>query len=213
MPDLPNPWLEIPAADYEGHMGSPEVGQLQLLNQLLARAVAATRPECAAVLGVAAGNGLEHFDPTVTQRILGVDLNPAYLELARRRFPALAGRLELLCADLDAWDPAPSQFDLVSAALIFEYVNAARLLRQIRRALTPTGVLAVVLQLPSPGLPSVSKTRYASLEKLAPLFRHYTRAEFLALASAAGLVEQAGEVIPLPSGKEFYFGSFVLPQR
>ena len=29
-----NPWLEILPGDYEGHMGSPQVGQLQLLNAL-----------------------------------------------------------------------------------------------------------------------------------------------------------------------------------
>ncbi len=208
-PDHPNPWLEIPAADYEGHMGSPAVAQLQLLNRLLAQVIAAARPESAAVLGCTTGNGLEHFDPAVTRRILGLDLNPDYLRLARQRLAHLEDHLELLCADLNAWDPTPAQFDLVYAALVFEYLDAPRLLERIRAALKPAGLLAVVLQLPSPTLPSVTQTRYTSLEKLAPLFHHYTRAGFLALATAAGFLELSGEVIPLPSGKEFYFGKLV----
>ena len=33
---MKNPWLNIPVADYEGHMQSPEVGQLQVLSDLFA---------------------------------------------------------------------------------------------------------------------------------------------------------------------------------
>lgn len=34
-----NPWLSIPAADYESHMFSPDVIQAQLIAELLAEAV------------------------------------------------------------------------------------------------------------------------------------------------------------------------------
>ena len=31
-----NPWLDIPLADYEGHMASPEVAQAQMIGAALA---------------------------------------------------------------------------------------------------------------------------------------------------------------------------------
>jgi len=36
---MTNPWLQIPASDYEGHMGSPEVAQLTLLAQTFKEAL------------------------------------------------------------------------------------------------------------------------------------------------------------------------------
>jgi hypothetical protein len=93
-----NPWLEIPAGDYEGHMGSPQVGQLQMLNSLFKRVLAETHPAAMVVLGCATGNGFEHFDPAVTRYILGVDINPAYLAITRERYPALEACLDLKCA-------------------------------------------------------------------------------------------------------------------
>jgi SAM-dependent methyltransferase len=203
-----NPWLEIPAADYEGHMGSPQVGQLQMLSKRLGEVVASTRPEEAAVLGCTTGNGFEHFDPQVTRSLLGVDINREYLAIARQRFSGYGAGLELLGADLNEWGFGGRRFDLVHAALVFEYVDAARLLKQIAFGLKPAGTLSVVLQLPVEGLPSVSRTRYTSLEKLSPLFHHYQPDEFRALASHAGFEETQGEVHTLPSGKQFYFGMY-----
>jgi ubiquinone/menaquinone biosynthesis C-methylase UbiE len=206
--DNPNPWLKIPAADYEGHMGSPEVGQLQLLNRRLKQVIQATRPESAAVLGCTTGNGFEHFDPSVTRHILGIDINPDYLEVARQRFADYGNYLDLICADLNGWSFGERRFDLIHGALVFEYVDTNRLLQEIARGLKPEGVLSVVLQLPVEGLPSVSKTIYASLEKLAPIFQHYGTDEFRELASQSGLEETQGEVETLPSGKQFYFGCY-----
>jgi hypothetical protein len=72
-----NPWLSIPAADYEAHMASPEVGQLQFLNAVFKETLARQRPKSLLVPGCATGNGFEHIDFTVTRRIVAVDINPA----------------------------------------------------------------------------------------------------------------------------------------
>ncbi len=203
-----NPWLEISASDYEGHMSSPQVGQLQLLSQLFERVLAETRPESVAVLGCAAGNGFEHCNPAVTHFILGVDFNPAYLAIARQRYPAWGAQLELACADLHTDCYSGRQFDLIYAALVFEYVDAPVVLVHIRRALRPGGRLAVVLQFPVAGLPAVSPTPYKSLEKLASIMHLYQPAQFEALARQAGLERSSAETIRLPSGKEFFFGMY-----
>ncbi len=203
-----NPWLEIPAGDYEGHMGSPQVGQLQMLSQQFQRVLAEAQPAAVAVLGCATGNGFEHFDPAVTRCILGVDINPAYLEIARQRYPALEACLELECADLHTDCFGGRQFDLVYAGLVFEHVDAAAVLAHIYKALKPQGRLAVVLQMPNRGLSAVSHTPYKSLEKLAPSMHLFEKDQFIALTCRAGLQQEQGEIITLPSGKEFYYGIF-----
>jgi SAM-dependent methyltransferase len=207
-----NPWLEIPAGDYEGHMGSPQVGQLQMLSRLFKRVLADVRPVTVAVLGCATGNGFEHFDPSVTCQILGVDINPAYLEIARQRYGALLGaHLELKCADLHTDWAGGRQFDLVYAGLIFEHVDAAVVLAHIYRALKPQSRLAVVLQMPNRGLSAVSHTPYKSLEKLSPTMHLFEQNQFAALADNAGFDQAHGELITLPSGKDFFFGIYLIP--
>lgn len=203
-----NPWLEILVDDYEGHMGSPQVGQLQMLNRLFKRVLSETRPESVAVLGCATGNGFEHFDLAITHTILGVDINPSYLEVARQRYGALETHLELKCADLHTDCFSGRQFDLVHAGLVFEHVDVAIVLAHIYRALKPPGWLSVVLQMPNRGLTVVSQTPYKSLEKLAPTMHLFERDQFDDLARRAGFMEEAGEIITLPSSKEFFFGIY-----
>ncbi len=203
-----NPWLEIPVGDYEGHMGSPQVGQLQMLNRLFKQVLAERRPASVAVLGCATGNGFEHFDPAVTRYILGVDINPSYLEVTRQRYGGLGTRLELKCADLHSDCFGGQQFDLVYAGLVFEHVEAGMVLAHIYRALKPAGRLSVVLQMPNRGLTAVSPTPYKSLEKLAPGMHLFERSQFDGLARQAGFIEEAGEMFTLPSGKEFFFGIY-----
>src|SRR6266480_2551001 len=95
---MTNPWLSIPLADYEGHMGSAHVQQLHALSALFRRALDICAPDSVAVLGIAGGNGLEHLDLAMT-RIVGFDINATYLDEVRRRFGARPN-LELHCVDL-----------------------------------------------------------------------------------------------------------------
>lgn len=45
---MANPWLEVPLADYEGHMASPEIGQAQMLADELDLLVKRIGPQAAA---------------------------------------------------------------------------------------------------------------------------------------------------------------------
>jgi hypothetical protein len=98
---MANPWLSIPLEDYEGHMNSREVHQLDALSELFAEALACCRPQSVAVLGIAGGNGLDRIDRTITKRIVGLDVNPSYLEAVRHRYSS-SEDLELWCVDLAA---------------------------------------------------------------------------------------------------------------
>lgn len=200
---MSNPWLGIPVADYVGHMSSPEVGQHLVLNGLLRDALAGTRPRALLVLGCSTGNGLEHVDPSVTTRVVGVDINPAYLERLAARFPNPGFVLERRCVDLPAYAFEPGAFDLVHAALIFEYVEWPSLLPRVAGTLRPGGVLSVVLQAPTPAGPAVTPTGFTSLRALESVFRFVEPDALVAHAAALGLQPESRRTERLGSGKEF----------
>src|SRR5512140_3078201 len=122
---MPSPWLNIPLDDYEAHMRSAGVQQLDALSDLFADALTWCRPESVAILGIAGGNGLERIDAEITRRIVGLDVNPTYLEAVCRRFPAARG-LELHCVDLAEETPGQQPVQLVHAALVFEHAGVGR---------------------------------------------------------------------------------------
>ncbi len=97
---MKNPWLEIPLADYEGHMALPEVAQATLLADVFEKALRKHAPASVSILGCAGGNGFDRIDPQVTTRVVGIDINPAYIAIARDRFQRRLLGLELIVADL-----------------------------------------------------------------------------------------------------------------
>jgi hypothetical protein len=97
-PEEGDPWLRIPAEDYEAHMGA--IGQSATLRELFSRIYAERKPKRLAVLGCTTGSDLERVDPAVTETVVGVDINLAYLEIARRRLRALGRRLDLVHGDV-----------------------------------------------------------------------------------------------------------------
>lgn len=72
-------------------MRSPGVQQLGVLSNLFKKALLSYLPSSIGVLGVAGGNGFEHIDETVTQRVVGIDINEEYLGVVRRRYSTLKG--------------------------------------------------------------------------------------------------------------------------
>jgi cyclopropane fatty-acyl-phospholipid synthase-like methyltransferase len=198
-----NPWLDIPAGDYVGHMRSSEVAQYQVLNRLLRDALASIRPRAVLVLGCSMGNGLEHVDPRVTSRVVGVDINPVYLQQLVERFPHPAFALDVQCTDVAAYTFEPEVFDLVHAALVFEYVEWSALLPRVAGTLQPRGVLSVVLQLPSRESPAVTPTGFTSLRSLESIFRFVEPDVLVTDATALGLHLESRRTERLKSAKAF----------
>jgi len=202
-----NPWLALPLEDYEGHMGSTAVNQLRPLADLFGEALARLRPRSVALLGVAGGNGLGHVDSTLTTRVVGIDVNPAYLATTRQRFPDLRG-LELHCADLQHERLDLEPVALVHAALVFEHAGTGACLDNAVSLVSGGGHLSVVLQLPANGQPVVTPSAFASMETLAGDFTfvdpHHLR-RMLAQRELR-LTHQAR--LTLPSGKAFWSGYF-----
>jgi SAM-dependent methyltransferase len=195
------PWLKIPAEDYEGHMSSPQVGQLAALSDALAEACARSRPGRLLVIGCATGNGLERVDSRVTRRVVGIDVNPRYLELAQERLGDSCTGLELVCADVERHEFAPGSFDLIFAGLILEYVRPNRLLDRMADWIADDGRCSVVVQLPDTEHALVSETEFESLRALAPVMQLLTAPEVERLVTNAGMRILDQWKLLLPDGK------------
>lgn len=209
-----NPWLDISLADYERHMASPAVAQAPMIAGAFAELLGANRPRSVAVIGCAGGNGFERIDRTQTARVVGVDINAAFLAEARRRFDGAFDELELICGDVAA-DPDPLAFapvDLIFAALMFEYVDPRVVMPRLAARLKAGGRFAVLLQLPAVGMPAITPTSGARLAALAPLLRLMAPDTIKDAAVAAGLTSSGSLQINLPTGKNFQLLSFVFSE-
>ncbi len=204
-----NPWLQISAEDYEGHMSAPKVAQLQMLNKIFADVLNELHPQSIAVLGCTTGNGFEHLINKNIERIVGVDINPDYISICKNRFERSLPKLELICADLNKAEFPDLSFDLIHAALVFEYVKVELLLSKISRWLRPNGILSVVLQLPSETSSPVSETPYQSIKLLSPVINLIDPQEFRDKAKKCGLEEVKNYKIKLESGKSFSVNKYV----
>ncbi len=77
-------WLDTPLDIYERHVELPHVGQAEAIREILAEALARHSPGSLLYLGCAGGNGL---DVACGLRVLGLELNQKYVEVARTRYP------------------------------------------------------------------------------------------------------------------------------
>ncbi|NJD21341.1 MAG: class I SAM-dependent methyltransferase [Melioribacter sp.] len=198
-----NPWLKIPAEDYERHMSAPNVLQLQMLNKIFADVLNEFQPKSIAVLGCATGNGFEHLINKNIEQIVGIDVNQEYLAICKKRFEKKLPQLELVCADLNDAEFPNSSFDLIHAALVFEYVEVEPLLSKISHWLKSNGNLSVVLQLPNDASALVSETPYQSLKLLNSIMKLIEPEVFREKVRQYELNETRNYKIKLQSGKCF----------
>jgi len=205
---MPNPWLDIPLTDYERHMALPQVGQANLIADRLAALLATHRPSSLAIIGCAGGNGFERLAAFGLERVVGVDINPHYLEAARTRFASSLPGLELVTADIQSSAMLFEPVEFVYAALLFEYVDPMRAMISLRRHCRPGGVLATVIQLPHASLAAVSPSPYVSLHALGSTLRLVAADELRAHGEQAGFHYTACSTLVSPGGKEFALQTF-----
>jgi len=200
---MENPWLSIPLAEYEGHMALPEVGQAEMLAGELEFAVRQYSPNSVAVIGCAGGNGLDRLVESGIERIVGIDINPAYVQTVRRRFRSRIPGLELHVADIQSMLPQIAPVDLIFAALILEYVDVPMTMRSFQNLCAPDGALVVILQAASPNVEKTSPSPYKSIQLLAPAMRPLDQGDVQERAVAAGFSLASSRVVSLRSGKDF----------
>jgi SAM-dependent methyltransferase len=206
---MTNPWHRIPASDYEGHMGHPDVGQLSFLACTFQEAMNDGNATTIALLGCATGNGLEYVKPDRTKRVTAIDINDEYLNILRQRYEGHIPGLEVVEADLTVCDLEQSAYSLIYAGLLFEYINPQILLPRIARWLQPDGLMVVVLQLPvNNHLKKVSETPFSSLKLLESVMLLVSPEEMKSVAEGAGLREVQAKNVTLKSGKSFFIGTY-----
>jgi SAM-dependent methyltransferase len=197
-----NPWLHIPLADYEGHMSLPDIAQAAMLAGELGALIARYRPSSVAVIGCAGGNGFDRV-PSFVERLVGVDINPSYIDLAASRYTARINGLELYVGDIQSEQQIFQPVELIYAALVFEYVDVARSMRALSRCCVQGGVLATLVQLPHDTKSSVSPSPYSSLQQLAPVMKLIEPDELAASAAEAGFTLEDSNIITSPGDKQF----------
>ncbi|MGB8931766.1 MAG: class I SAM-dependent methyltransferase [Anaeromyxobacteraceae bacterium] len=201
----PNPWTVVPAIDYEAHMGPAGADQLGPLAQLFQEVYLSAQPDRLLVVGCSTGNGLEHVDPSITKRAVGVDVNLQYLGIARQRFFHLGPALELYCSDFEKFRQPPGSFDLVHAALVLEYVQTEVAVRRFADWLAPGGTCSVVLQLPGGDAPAPVNR---AMQIIAKAMHLVDPAELTKLFEAHGLAKRREKEVPVKHGKTLWLGVF-----
>ena len=207
---MDNPWLDIPLADYEAHMALPSVGQARLIADELDILVKRHAPLSVAVIGCAGGNGFDSFVGTGVGRLIGLDLNPEYIERARARYQGRVPGLELYVADIQASEALFEPVDLIYVALVLEYVDLARTMSVLGCHCKANGVLAVLSQLPHDTIAHVSPSPYTSLQLLAPAMRLISQQELQRQAKVAGFAHEHSRTTVSAGGKRFCINEFRL---
>jgi hypothetical protein len=201
----PNPWTVVQASDYERYMGPEGLDQLGPLSTLFQESYLAAQPDRVLLLGSATGNGLEHVDPSATRQVTCVDVNLQYLGIARQRYMHLGAKLELFCSEVEKFRAAAGSYDLVHAALIFEYVHPEILVRKVSEWLSPAGVCSVVLELPGGGGPEPASKPLKIIERAE---KHVPPAELTSLFGHYGMARRRDHEVACPHGRRLWAATF-----
>lgn len=194
-----NPWEEIALSDYENHMKLDSVMQLQGMNRMMKEQFRAYPARSVMILGIAGGNGLEHITAGRFQKIYGVDVNAAYLEAVRQRYPALAGSLECLRLDLTKESCRLPRAELLIANLLVEYIGYRCFQKAVRQA-DPHYVSCVIQINMEDGWVSASPYLHAfdGLEQVHHQIEENAMAEAMA---QVGYSPAGRQTLALPNGK------------
>lgn len=119
-----NPWLEIPYEDYENHM--EKVGQSLILSNLFNQSLNKYEPGSIIVLGASIGNGFQYIDSQITSEVHAIDINPEYLSILESKYSSGIGGLVTHRCNIEDGLPDIPPSDLIFVALVFEYVDFAR---------------------------------------------------------------------------------------
>jgi hypothetical protein len=206
-----NPWLNISLEDYERHMSHDSVGQSRLLNSLTKKYLDKIKPQTAIFLGIAGGNGLEHIDNNITQRVIGIDINPDYLHTVFTRYNHAIDFLELLNLDIVKNSESICKADFVWAALILEYTGIEKLLEFSANNIRRDGHLIVSIQSNNNNKQSVSPTGIESIKKAGEIFSIVNPDVLLSKASKTGFMQIGKEESALPNGKSVITFHFKYP--
>lgn len=140
---MTNPWEKIDLDAYEKHMSLDSVFQLQALNKIMKDQFYSYPVKSVMILGIAGGNGLEHIDKGVFDKVYGVDINKEYLEMCSKRYSELSGVFEAVHDDLTQDISSLPYADFVIADLLIEYIGYECFQKAVKQ-ISPKYVSAVI---------------------------------------------------------------------
>jgi len=195
-----NPWKTIPVADYNGHMNHPEVNQQKFLADFFEQSINSVKANSVLLAGCATGNGLDRLAGKDVEQVVAMDINRAFLDQVQKE---LDGNTAIEVREASVEDPIDGVFNLIFAGLLLEYVDIEIALKNFNSSIEKGGVLAVVIQLPSETLQSVTRTPYESIKSIAPVLKHVDADELKKTTEKCGFKTVYEEKIVLESGKIF----------
>lgn len=207
---MANPWFKVPLLDYEAHMSMPQVAQAAMLAEVFADLLKAYSPRSVAVIGCAGGNGFERISPEVTTRVVGIDINPAYVGVCGARFDGRIPELELVVGDIENDEFSFAPVDLVYAALVLEYVDVAAALTHILPMLVPGGTLGTVVQLPGFTALTVTPSPFVRVQALRDIMHFVSPTALQSVAEKEGFEQARSRLVSTRAGKEFQVQTFQL---
>jgi hypothetical protein len=205
----PNPWLSIPLEDYERHMSHHLVGQAVLLNSLTKKYLDEIKPETAVFLGIAGGNGLEHININITKSVIGIDINPDYLNTAFKRYKHTITSLQLMNLDIIKNSKSICKADFIWAALVLEFTGIDKALEFCTNNIRKDGHLVVSIQ-SNNNRQSVSPTGIESIKKAGEIFSIVNPDMLLSKAVEIGYRLIGKEENDLPNGKSIITFHFII---
>jgi SAM-dependent methyltransferase len=205
-----SPWLDVPLADYEGHMELPGIEQAQLLSDIFAGVLAKFSPRSVAVIGCAGGNGFDRI-PAAISRVVGVDLNPRFVAETEVRFKDRIENLELIVGDIQSHEVSFAPVDLIFLGLILEYVNVESVIARMPSMLTARGRIVTVLQLPTVGYQQVSVSPFKSVHPVGEVMHLVPPARLQDAVEAHGYIQLESRNVVSQGGKQFQVQAFGMP--
>jgi len=197
---MDNIWEKVPLEDYEKHMSHETVGQQQLLSELTRKYLQRLTPKTTMFLGVSGGNGLEHIDNTITNKVYGIDINKEYLLETKIRFENRIADLELLNIDISSNFIKIARVDFIWAALILEYVAMSDCFKFIINNIQDNGHVLITIQVNN-GVSSISKTGIETVKLVGQIFKLVDSKDLLVFADRFGFAIIESEENLLPNGK------------
>lgn len=195
----PNPWLKIPAKEYELHMADQKVLQLQTLNRIMKSQIEDYSPKHMAVFGVTTGNGLEHAENI--ENVYAIDINDEYLNICRARFNQ-SKNMNFLKLDIEKDDYHFGKIDLAICNLIFEYVDESNLAKKIFKILLENSVLSLIFQANQNGA-FISQSKYSGAFSILDKIHHDVEEIHVSKTiESSGYIKIKREEYALPNNKK-----------
>ena len=198
---MSHPWKEIALSDYENHMRLENVYQLQTMNEMMKEQFCAHPAQSVIILGVAGGNGLEHIDPTQFRFVYGVDINPDYLKICKKRHSALGDCFQPICTDLSDNTLQLPYADLMVANLLIEYIGYASFQKVVTKV-KPQYISCIIQVNTEASFVSESPYLHA-FDRLDEVHHLIEEQELVLRMQEIGYMKKLAAVKDLPNGKKF----------